>query len=46
MLKFSVSKDLKKEGYKKGGGSREVSGTFMFNTNFQEIELMLSRVGW
>jgi len=45
MLEFSVRKDMKKIAssvksmlYRKGGGSREGSGTFMFNTNCQGIE--------
>jgi hypothetical protein len=39
MFDFSVSKDMKrKKGYNKGEGSREDSGTFMFNTNCQRIE--------
>ena len=37
MFEFSVRKDMKK-GYNKGGGSREGSGTFMSNTNYQRIE--------
>ena len=35
MFEFSVSKDMKIRGYNKGGGSREGSGTFMYNTNYQ-----------
>jgi hypothetical protein len=38
MFEFSVSKDIKKEGYNKGGGSREGTTTFMSNTNCQRIE--------
>ena len=38
MFEFNVSKDIKKKGYNKGSGSREGSGTFMSNTNCQEIE--------
>jgi hypothetical protein len=40
MFEFSVSKDMKKKtkGYKKGGDSREGSGTFTSNTNYQRIE--------
>jgi hypothetical protein len=45
MFEFSVSKDIKKVVspmkfmlHKKGGGSREGSGTLMSNTNYQEIE--------
>ena len=37
MFAFSVSKDIK-EGFNKGGGSREGSGTSMFSTNCQGIE--------
>ena len=37
MFEFSVSNDMEK-GYNKGGGSREGSGTFMSNTNYQRIE--------
>ena len=37
MFEFSVSKGMKK-GYNKGDGSREGSGTFMFNTNYQVSE--------
>ena len=36
MFEFSVSKDTEKND--KGGGSREGSGTFMSNTNYQEIK--------
>ena len=36
-----------KKGYNKGGGNREGSGTFMFNTNCQKnYKLVLSMVGW
>ena len=38
MFEFSVSKDMKKKGYNKGGGNKEGSGTFMSNTNCQRIE--------
>ena len=38
MFEFSVSKDMKKKGYNKGGGSREGSGRFMSNTNCQRTE--------
>ena len=38
MFEFSVSKDMKKW-YNKGGGSREGSGTFMSNTNYQGTEI-------
>jgi len=33
MFEFSVSKDMKRKGNNKGGGSREGSSTFMSNTN-------------
>ena len=47
ILEFSVSKDVKRIGYNKGGGSREGSGIFMSNTNYQGIKkLVLSKVGW
>ena len=36
MFEFSVSKDVK-EKYNKEGGSRESSGTIMFNINCQRI---------
>ena len=29
----------------KGGGSREVAGAFMSNTNYQKIEILLSKIG-
>ena len=35
VFEISVSKDMKKKIYNKGGGSRECSGTFMSNTNYQ-----------
>jgi hypothetical protein len=38
MFEFSVSKDMEKKGYNKGGGSREGSNTFMSDTNCQGIE--------
>jgi hypothetical protein len=38
MFEFSVSEDMKKAGYNKGGGNREGSGTFMSNTICQRIE--------
>jgi hypothetical protein len=38
MFEFRVSKDMKKEGYYKEGGSREGCDTFMSNTNCQRIE--------
>jgi hypothetical protein len=38
MFEFSVSKDMEKKAYSKGGGSREGSGTFRSNTNSQRIE--------
>jgi hypothetical protein len=38
MLEVSVSKDMISMLHKKGGGSREGSGTFMFNTNCRGIE--------
>jgi hypothetical protein len=38
MFEFGVSKDMKKMRYNKGGGSREGSGTFMSNINYQGIE--------
>jgi hypothetical protein len=37
MSEFNVSNDMKNNIYNKGGGSRESSGTFMFNTNGQRI---------
>ena len=47
MFEFNVSKDMKKKGFNKGGGSREGSCTFMFNIDYQGIwKLMLSKVGW
>ena len=39
MLEFSVSKDMKKKYNNKEGGSREGSGTFMSNTNCQQIKM-------
>ena len=45
MHKFSVSKDMKKKGYNKGGGNREGSGTFMFNTKYnQTLNIVFSVV--
>ena len=38
MFKYSVSKDMKSMLYRKGGGSREGSGTFMSNTNWQGVD--------
>ena len=38
MFEFSVNKDMKTIFYRKGGGSREGSDTFMSNTSCQEIE--------
>jgi len=45
VFEFTVSKDMKKSQVhwnscflRKGGGSREDNGTFMFNTNGQGIE--------
>ena len=38
MFEFSVSKDVIKKGYNKGGDSREGSDTFMFSNNCQRIE--------
>ena len=38
MFEFNASKDMKKKGYNKRGGSREGSGTFMSNTSCQSIE--------
>ena len=38
MFEFSVSKNMGKKGYNKGGGSKEGSNTFMSNTNCQRIE--------
>ena len=37
-FEFSVSKAMKSMLHKKGGGSREDSGTFMSNSNHQGIE--------
>jgi hypothetical protein len=39
MFKFSVSKDMTKRGYNKGGGSREGTGTFMSNIDCQELKI-------
>jgi hypothetical protein len=38
MFEFSVSKDMKKRIYNRGGGSREGSNTFMSNNNCQGIK--------
>ena len=38
MFGFIVTKDMKKKGHNKGGGSREGSRTFMSNTNCQRIK--------
>jgi hypothetical protein len=38
MFKFSVSKDMKKKGYNKEGGSRESSRTFMSTIDCQGIK--------
>ena len=38
MFEFSVSKDMKSMLHRKGGGSREGSGTFLSNTICQGIE--------
>jgi hypothetical protein len=38
MFEFSISKDMISMIHKKGGGSREGSGTFMSNTSCQGIE--------
>jgi hypothetical protein len=38
MFEFSVSKNMLKKRYNKGGDSREGSGTFMSNINRQRIE--------
>jgi hypothetical protein len=38
MFEFSVSKDMTKKRYNKGGGSREGNGTFMSSANCQRIE--------
>jgi hypothetical protein len=38
MFEINVSKAMKKRGYNKGGDSRDRSGTFMSNTNYQGIE--------
>ena len=38
MFEFSVNKDMKSMLHKKGGGSREDSGTFMSNFNCPEIK--------
>ena len=38
VFEFSVSEDMRKKGYNKGGGNREGSSTFMSNTNCQRIE--------
>ena len=38
MFVFSVDKDMTSMLYRKGGGSREGSGTFMSSTNYQGIE--------
>ena len=38
IFEFSVGKDMKKRGYKMGGGNREGSSTFMSNTKCQVIE--------
>ena len=38
LFEFNVSKDMKKKGYNKGGGTMEGSGTFMSNTDCQGIE--------
>jgi hypothetical protein len=39
MFESSVSKDMKKKGCNKGGGSRESGGAFISsNTNYQRIE--------
>jgi len=35
MVEFSVSKDMKKKRYNKGGGNREGSITFMSNIDYQ-----------
>ena len=39
MFEFCNSKDMKeRKGYNKGRGNWEGGGTFMSNTNYQEIE--------
>ena len=38
MWKSHVCKDMKSMLHKRGGGSKESSGTFMSNTKCQEIE--------
>ena len=38
MFGFSVSKDMRKKGYNKGGGNREGSNIFMANTNFEFLK--------
>ena len=38
MFEFSVSKDMKKIGYNKGGGNREGSNMLMSNITCQRIE--------
>ena len=38
MFELNVSKDMGKKRHNKGDGSREGSGTFMSNINYQGIE--------
>jgi hypothetical protein len=38
VFEFSVNKDMKSMLHRKGGGSRESSGTFMSKNPFQESE--------
>ena len=38
MFEFSVSKDMKKKGHKKGGDNEEGSGTFVSDINCPGIE--------
>jgi len=39
MFEFNVSKHMKSMLHRKGGDSKEGSGTFMSNTNCQEIKI-------
>ena len=43
MFEFSVGKNTKPTFHNKGGGSREGSGIFAFNTNCQELKISVEK---
>ena len=43
MFEFSVSKDMKKKGYNKGGDNREGRGTFILTLVVKELKISVEQ---